>query len=993
MYDYAQATATFMKRGSLDTDYLVDAMKKKDKVIPDELNHKNQLLLEILDKNTVNLQNEEDSNMAIYICRKAVKNQLEIEFLLKIIEGLDIFQKHQDVKANCSRIILNNIKYRFYKKNECVFRVGDKGGSYFIVLKGSVHCLIPDLKKDDKGDDQDDDFFTNNSRPSDHSTEQNQKFQKANLNNDNQQISYERKIQNQINQGNSSNAPISQLPKKNLFRKSNTMSESRTIALLREHKKRDEDQDFLEHQYPNMKLVKTYSNGGAFGEIALLTKEKRTATMVCEQDTHFMCLSKEGFDQIMGAYREFVFNERVEYLRQFSFFKNIPTSQLLSLWHYMKEEKFNMKNIIYKENDPSCFIFFIRKGEVQISKIAKEEEVQQEYLQHNEEDVFASMNISKQKKDKKINQSKRVPLVLLGPNCYFGDEEIFQKQLSRISQAQCQTESQILIIEKKKLFGFLRYHDQFQKFKDDVKVKSNWKEQQLQKPSYLNYQKEKLKPLKDSSNGQQINDKLTPKISKQNSQILTLQKKDSLILGPPSALQKISSNDMIPINVSTTPSQSKLNLQRTKSFCLNEINIATTSIHELIKFKQQLDLQKSPQQEQSNSQKLISIAENTSFDQSQHPNYSNEKYNTTTQKVRQARLSNGIIIMDATQKRKSFIQQPINTFFTELMKDFTLPDLNPTCQSDEKQGSQQSINETSILLSSKNASKKQLNRQKTNQFSKNSSSTTNIICQRNSKIKIGEDQKFITNYLKSDKEIQQNQSKIRQFNSQKLIRGASHHQDLQKSLPQLKNLTTTNKHQEKAQKNQKNIENFIYNNAGESLEYLNDSKIKKQKEFLTKIQNTGSIHEQTKNILSIDATVMSVSSKKNNPLSDQTNKLEGEQFIKTPSSLINQKKKNAQTSMSFYQNSNVFQSKKSQKEYQSQQKRPYGMTSSLILDNRKSLNIDLRGQQENVFTDKNKFLGLQIRKQLQFSNWKFQNQPNNFFQMSQENIQDKLQRI
>ncbi|EAR88757.2 cyclic nucleotide-binding domain protein (macronuclear) [Tetrahymena thermophila SB210] len=992
MFDYAQATATFMKRGSLDTDHLVDAMKKKDKVIPDELNHKNQLLLEILDKNTVNLQNEEDSNMAIYICRKAVKNQLEIEFLLKIIEGLDIFQKHQDVKANCSRIILNNIKYRFYKKNECVFRVGDKGGSYFIVLKGSVHCLIPDLKKDDKGDDQDDDLFTNNSKPSDHSTEYNQKFQKANQNVDNQQISYERKVQNQINsQGNSSNAPNSQLPKKILFRKSNTMSESRTIALLREHKKRDEDQDFLEHQYPNMKLVKTYSNGGAFGEIALLTKEKRTATMVCEQDTHFMCLSKEGFDQIMGAYREFVFNERVEYLRQFSFFKNIPTSQLLSLWHYMKEEKFNMKNIIYTENDPSCFIFFIRKGEVQISKIAKEEEVQQEYLQLNEEDVFASMNISKQKKEKKINQSKRVPLVLLGPNCYFGDEEIFQKLPSRISQAQCQTESQILIIEKKKLFGFLRYHDQFQKFKDDVKVKSNWKEQQLQKPSYLNYQKEKLKPLKEQqSNGQQINDKLTPKISKQNSQIFFLQKKDSAILGPPSALEKISSNDVIPLNVST-PSQGKLNLQRTKSFCYNEINIATTPIHELMKFKQQLDLHKSPQQEQSNSQKLISIAENTSFDKNE---YTNEKYNIVTQKVRQARLSNGIIIMDATPKRKSFVQQPANTFFTELMKDFTLPDLNPTYQSDEKQESQQSINETSIVLSAKNANKKQLNRQKTNQFSKNSSqSTTNIICKRNSKAKICEDQKQITNYLQSDKEAQQSQSKIRKFNSQKLIRGASYHQDIQKSLPQLKTLTATNKYQEKAYKNQQNIDNFIYNNAGESLEYLNDSKIKKQKEFLTKIQNTSSIHEQTKNILSIDATIMSVSSKKNNPLSDQTNKFEGEQFIKSPSSLINQRKKNAQTGMSFYQNSGVLLSKKSQKEYLQEKKGPYGMTSSLILDNRKNLNIDLRSQQENIFTDKNKFLGLQIRKQLQFSNWKFQTQPSKIFQMSSENIQEKIQRI
>lgn len=32
--------------------------------------------------------------------------------------------------------------------------------------------------------------------------------------------------------------------------------------------------------------------------------------MICAEDTHLMCLSKEGFDEIMGAYKEFIFNER-----------------------------------------------------------------------------------------------------------------------------------------------------------------------------------------------------------------------------------------------------------------------------------------------------------------------------------------------------------------------------------------------------------------------------------------------------------------------------------------------------------------------------------------------------------------------------------------------------------------------------------------------------------------------------------------------------------
>lgn len=66
-FNYALATSTYMKRGTLDTDHLVEAIKKKEKSHGDEMNWKNKLLLEILDKNSVNLTNEEDSNVEIIL--------------------------------------------------------------------------------------------------------------------------------------------------------------------------------------------------------------------------------------------------------------------------------------------------------------------------------------------------------------------------------------------------------------------------------------------------------------------------------------------------------------------------------------------------------------------------------------------------------------------------------------------------------------------------------------------------------------------------------------------------------------------------------------------------------------------------------------------------------------------------------------------------------------------------------------------------------------
>ncbi len=53
-----------------------------------------------------------------------------------------------------------------------------------------------------------------------------------------------------------------------------------------------------------MKCVKVLGAGRSFGEIALLTNSKRTATVVCKEDCIFMTLSEEGYNNIMGAYRD-----------------------------------------------------------------------------------------------------------------------------------------------------------------------------------------------------------------------------------------------------------------------------------------------------------------------------------------------------------------------------------------------------------------------------------------------------------------------------------------------------------------------------------------------------------------------------------------------------------------------------------------------------------------------------------------------------------------
>jgi CRP-like cAMP-binding protein len=49
-----------------------------------------------------------------------------------------------------------------------------------------------------------------------------------------------------------------------------------------------------------MKEVKELSDGEAFGELALLNKKPRAATILCKEDCHFAVLDKKHFKMILS---------------------------------------------------------------------------------------------------------------------------------------------------------------------------------------------------------------------------------------------------------------------------------------------------------------------------------------------------------------------------------------------------------------------------------------------------------------------------------------------------------------------------------------------------------------------------------------------------------------------------------------------------------------------------------------------------------------------
>ena len=87
----------------------------------------------------------------IRILRKEYKSKKDLNFLRKAIQGLALFQNEKKLMDIGNDKIFEQLKLEEYVKHHVVFKYGDPGTSYFIVLKGSLSLLVPiEMQKPEK---------------------------------------------------------------------------------------------------------------------------------------------------------------------------------------------------------------------------------------------------------------------------------------------------------------------------------------------------------------------------------------------------------------------------------------------------------------------------------------------------------------------------------------------------------------------------------------------------------------------------------------------------------------------------------------------------------------------------------------------------------------------------------------------------------------------------------------------------------------------------
>ncbi|EAS07793.2 cyclic nucleotide-binding domain protein (macronuclear) [Tetrahymena thermophila SB210] len=243
--------------------------------------------------------------------------------------------------------------------------------------------------------------------------------------------------------------------------------------------------NFINYCFPDFNLTCNFKQGDSFGDVALLTRSKQQGTVVCQEDTHIMSLSKEAFDRILGEQQKQIVKNNIRYLKQFSFLENIPDSTLMNLMNYLKQVHYQKGEIIYDQFDPSSYLYFIKSGEIELSQIV-------EFPDNHKEEVHSSQNVDektqKQKfptfnhiQEEKLKQKnlKRVKFALIGANNCFGEKEIIQNT-PRTQMAKCISQvADIYCLSRELLISYLKLYDGIKLFNKFNAQKENERQKRI----------------------------------------------------------------------------------------------------------------------------------------------------------------------------------------------------------------------------------------------------------------------------------------------------------------------------------------------------------------------------------------------------------------------------------------------------------------------------------------------------------------------------------
>jgi len=360
-----------------------------DAGIDDEpLNPKNPLHLEELVK--------------ILLKSASTRNRRELKQLYRMLMTVPFFKNLcKKMPDDLRGAILRDLRYKFVAKNSTIVQTGDQENYFYFIMRGSIYYILP-LTSNDK--------------------------QKSVF----------------AAQGIHTVAALATLAE--LKTQPNLQTEqSFHPAFSMETKINLED---LATHFSQFKLVKTRQDGDFHGENALQFTTSSLVTGVCREPCHLFTLSAASYHRIVKHFQRRTEQDNFDFLKSIPLIASWPNENIFRLIYNLNEVTLKRKQVLFDKGDPAEMIYFVRSGEIEVTKEAnvKKSEEEAYFVKNNktnnnpdaDKEKLVEMNAIWRNQH---NQAKKqtLKMALLGANQSIGEEEIFTNSEVRKSKAVVKT--------------------------------------------------------------------------------------------------------------------------------------------------------------------------------------------------------------------------------------------------------------------------------------------------------------------------------------------------------------------------------------------------------------------------------------------------------------------------------------------------------------------------------------------------------------------------
>ena len=101
--------------------------------------------------------------------------------------------------------------------------------------------------------------------------------------------------------------------------------------------------------------------GDSFGELAILKKVPRSASVICKQDCEFLSVTKEDFEEVLKSTANQELEAKRSFLRTYAIFETLSDAELTRISECCTVKEYKHEVAILQEGDISDNIFFIKK--------------------------------------------------------------------------------------------------------------------------------------------------------------------------------------------------------------------------------------------------------------------------------------------------------------------------------------------------------------------------------------------------------------------------------------------------------------------------------------------------------------------------------------------------------------------------------------------------------------------------------------------------------